>query len=384
MFRPAATDYTAGNGPTTFEAIFRSDTLLNLRSLLQGIPWLAPFARQLIRIELVIDANIVQEEIRWLLKRRNLAARSSLQEVIDSGVVVALAPQFLESEIEEHIDRIARETGRTTLEVWACWLEIRARIHLYQPASNAIEVSAIDPDDVPYKQVYDELGADGVYSRDSHLRKMSLPVIQGSPTIALREYARATSVSVGISVTSGLVLTISFASLRGAYLLVEKSLKAIGDFPMWLKIVMAGAIAAAIIHPKSRAKITETWHRFRTFVEATTPGLVNAIETMALQYLQHHETATQKHLEIVAALPPTRRRRSALQFARSICLISKVPLSAGEIASMMRSQGYETRSANLPLYIQRRMRESGQFIEFTPGRWGLPSGRPTFASGSSL
>lgn len=358
------------DGVLTLEAAFPSDSLASFANLLRSIPALAIFARELIQLRLVLDANIVQQEIRFLLKRRNPAARSSLQEAIDAGVVIPLAPEYLDEEIEKYIDKISHDTGKPPHEVRVQWKSFRARLHVYRPVENTDPSSAIDPKDVPYKLTCDELGADAVYTRDVHFLRMAVPTVGDFPTIALRDYARHSSVSVGITVSAGLVLTISYASLRGVYLLIEKSLEAIGNLPGWVKLLLAAGVVAAVAHPKSRAKIAEIWLGVREGTAGMMPGLASAVEHAALTFLKAHQNATQRRSELEAALPKP-RRRSALQYARVICVASKEPLSVSDIAFRMVAEGYTSRAKNFHRYLKRQLQASGQFIEVSPGRWTL-------------
>lgn len=116
--------------------LFRSDMFKSLYELLRLIPGGSNFLASSIRVRLVLDANVVQGELRWRLKRQNPAARSDLQEAIDSGIVTAVAPTFLESEIAEHLPRIAAATKKSVPEARAEWLDFRMRIQLYSPKSS--------------------------------------------------------------------------------------------------------------------------------------------------------------------------------------------------------------------------------------------------------
>ena len=51
---------------------------------------------------------------------------------------------------------------------------------------------------------------------------------------------------MGISVSAGLVVTLSVASLRGIYAVIENSLKAIGELPEWAKLLLAAGIVTAV------------------------------------------------------------------------------------------------------------------------------------------
>jgi hypothetical protein len=84
---------------------------------------------QIFQLRVVIDANIVQGELRWRLKsRRKPGARSALHEVLECGVLVAYAPYFLENEIREHAPRLARETKTSLADVYREWKDFRKYI----------------------------------------------------------------------------------------------------------------------------------------------------------------------------------------------------------------------------------------------------------------
>jgi hypothetical protein len=88
---------TAG---ATTAPIIRSDTLPELRRVLEKLPALREYLGDVLRVVLVLDACCVQSELRWRLgSRKNPAARTYLHEAMVSGVVVAFAPNFLEIEI---------------------------------------------------------------------------------------------------------------------------------------------------------------------------------------------------------------------------------------------------------------------------------------------
>jgi|SRR5579863_4744555 len=361
-----------GNGVMTLEEAFPSDSLAIFATFLRGIPALAVFAREIIQLRLVIDANIVQQEIRFLLSRRNPEARSFLQEAIDAGIVVALVPEFLDVEIDKYIGKISGDTGKSPDEVREQWRQVRLRFHPYRPNQESEPAVAIDPKDVPYKLTFDELGADAVLTRDRHFLKMGVPIISEFPGKALRDYARSSSVSVGITVSSGLVLTISFVGLRGAYALIEKTLNAIGNLPGWAKLVLAAGVVVAIAHPQSRAKLADFWTRIRDGVSSMTPGFAAAVETMAATFLKAHQEAISTRAELESVLPKP-RRRSALQYARVICVASVEPLSIEEIISRMNADGYTSEAKNFRCYLRGQIRQSRQFVEVSRGQWTLRS-----------
>src|SRR4029077_650365 len=118
----------------TLERCFPSDALTGMRGLLESLPALVPMLQGLVELRLVIDANIVQQELRWRsATRRNSNARSGLQESMDAGVVVALAPEFLKSEIEDHLQDIASDAGVSVHRVAEHWRDFQSQLHFYEP-----------------------------------------------------------------------------------------------------------------------------------------------------------------------------------------------------------------------------------------------------------
>jgi hypothetical protein len=130
---------------SSLHSAFPSDLFGKLLDCVRSVPGLASMVNGFIQVRIILDASIVQEEIRWLFRRRDPAARSSLQEAIDSGVVLAIVPDFLDAEIEEHIGEIARDTGRKVIEVRAHWHNLRSRLHVYRTTELNESCGAIAP-----------------------------------------------------------------------------------------------------------------------------------------------------------------------------------------------------------------------------------------------
>jgi hypothetical protein len=110
----------------------------------------------------------------------------------------------------------------------------------------------------------------------------------------------------------------------------------------------------------------------REGVAAMTPALAAALETTARTFLKAHQEATSKRAELETYLPKP-RRRSALQYARVICVTSKEPLSVVDIVARMRAEGYTSEAKNFHRYLRAQIHASGQFIETSRGRWTLRS-----------
>jgi len=185
-------------------ALVRSDTLPHLLGLAAGIPAFAPLLKNVVRIGMVLDAHVVQQELRWRLRQREKQhARTGLHEAIVSGVIIPFAPTFLDLEIEEHLGDIAEETGVGIKDVRGEWQDFRKLLHFYAPKEQPklTEAEIADPDDLAYIAAANELGVP-VYSQDRHYRQMQAPVISVLIDGTARSYARSSSVRIAWSILS--------------------------------------------------------------------------------------------------------------------------------------------------------------------------------------
>jgi len=354
------------------ESLFPSNTLAGMREFVGKVPPLSPLVRELIQVCFVLDANIVQGELRWRLqKRRNASAKSSLHEAIDSGIVVAVAPTFLKCEIEEHLPRIAVDTGVSVTKAREEWDEFQSHLHFYQPSSSS-DPSAwvVDPDDLPYKDACEELGAAVVYSMDRDLSAMKVPVVSIRLDLTLRRHARAGSVAIGTTLGTGFTLLIGIEFVSALCRLIKRLVEGFRRLPGSVQLVIVTGVVAILIHPKSRAKLLDLWRSICTTVNAAKVPALGVAADVADQFFTARDTATQTYREIQAALP-SRRKPSAIMLARTICAVSKEPLSLAEIERRMRNEGYSTRSANFSAYLRRVLCGSSQFVEVSPGLWTL-------------
>jgi hypothetical protein len=181
-------------------------------------------------------------ELRWRLgSRENPQARSGLEEALDAGVLVLIAPNFLKVEIEKHLPAIAEETHRTLSEAESEWNLFQTKLHFYQPTSDVPDGWVADPRDLPYKNASDELGLP-VYTRDAHLAKMGAPVLWVCIDAACRDHARATSVTLGFTMGSTYSVTIGVEAIRAAGQGIKSLYEGFRRLPTWLQLAIAGAL----------------------------------------------------------------------------------------------------------------------------------------------
>jgi predicted nucleic acid-binding protein len=348
------------------DQIIRSDALADLSEFRKFSPVLQQIIDEPLQVRLVLDANIVQRELRWRLRnRRNKAARSALHEAIDSGTILAFAPTALVKEIDDHISEIAQYAYLTEERAREEWANLQSDIHFYEPEAKAAPGEYGDPNDAPYKHACIELGAHAVYTRDSHFKSMDVPLIMLDLDQVFRSYARANGVALAFKVGSAFTITISVGALKEFLKLFGAGVRRV---PPPLKIAFLFGIAATLIHPASRAKIIAAcktlWNKFND------PVFIAALSSLIQQLAEAHEIAKMTSMEIEASLPKS-RKRSALMHAREICVIEKEPLTLSAIKVRMQAAGYVTRSRHFANHLRRVLRGSRTFVEASPGMWTL-------------
>jgi hypothetical protein len=348
------------------DQIIRSDSLPHMSALCERSPFLQQVVDKTLQIRLVLDANIVQRELRWRVgSRQKHEAKTALHEAIEAGVVVAVAPTALQKEINDHVADIANYANASEDRVREEWAEFRRCIHFYKPELTEPAGDCVDADDLPYKQTCIELGAHAVYTKDRHFQSMDVPLVMLDLDGVFRKYVRANSVKLAFTLGSTFSVTISVNVLKE---LLAVSAKGIRRMPTPLKIALGAAIAGALIHPKSRAKIIE-WGK-TLWNKLNSPKVRALLSSLVMQLAEAHEDARQSANQIKAALPLA-RKRSAVVYAREICLMQGGPITLKAMEVKMRKAGYVTRSRNFGRYLRRVLRGSPAFIEVSSGTWAI-------------
>ena len=316
---------------------------------------------------------MIQRELRWRVgRRRDPNARSNLHEVIESSVIVAIAPLTLNDEIAEHIADIARDCGVPQSVVHGEWKKVQGLIHFSQPSTNGKNIDCPDPDDLPYAVLCFEVAASAVYSSDSDFDSPDIPWIPADADFdtALRDYARDTAFTVGIKIGATITLTVSFG-------IMASLLRLLMDFgrrlPVEVKVAAVFLLAAAFIHPTSRSKILEMaktgWRRRSDPACVVPPALMRLIE----DYSAASTRALQARKTVQENIPP-RKKGTLLAIVKRVCVTSSRPLPLGEIEQLVKAEGYKSRSIHHTAYLRQLIRHNPAFAEIEPGLWKLRSG----------
>ena len=348
-------------------AMIRSDALRGILDLRNVSPLFQQLLSDVIQIIVVLDASAVQSELRWRLgSRTNPAARTGLQEAIDSSAVVAVAPAFLKQEIEKYLFRIASETG-VTIEVASDeWEQVKRTIRFYAPSGDSSEFTSVDPKDSPYALTAKELDADFVRTNDAHFAQMGVTAVGSDVDRILRDYARSTSVLVTVKLGTGFALVLGWQAL-GAMIGAVAGI--IRRLPPAIQLALGIALTLAVLHPRSREWLIESAKKLWEQVKGSTPVRVLTSDNTVKHLTEAVTTSNSTGNTIKSRLRVRGKQTTALAHARQVLLRSQRPLTADEVARRILANGYSSRSKTFPSYVRRLLRENPVFTKTKDRLW---------------
>jgi predicted nucleic acid-binding protein len=351
--------------------VLLSDNLLRLREL--SLHW-APLIRLLEllpQFRLVIDANVIIEELLFITqKRRDPSARTHLQEAIDSGTVVALAPGKLRTEISKHIPRLAAKRGVSEEALQGAWLEYQSRIRFVEvePVSAEAAAAAVDPDDLPYVYLYWQVNADAVLSRDRHIPALGAASVKREVLIHVRNYAREKAPEIVLRVGSYIITVPLVAGLVVFGKIVASVAKGFARLPVEVQLALCAIALAAGVHQRSRQALTTLVSTQAAKLKEPAWVLLQVFGALA-EELAAAERRVRVQEEILERSMPRAARGPLRLVALSVCLEAGQALTAEELTRGVLRAGYKSESAHLKHYLLRVLRQSELFISMPDGRW---------------
>lgn len=361
----------------SIEGLIPSELFSPLVSLVSLFPYLKPFLPRLIQIRLVLDANRVYGELLWRLKRRRAVTnRSGLHEAIASGLVVAYAPAFLRLEIEEHLPEIADRAQRPFGEAEREWKMFSDILHFYDPKDESAHRGRCrDGDDIAYLAVCNELASRAIYSTDKDFLSTDAPVLSVVVDTTLRDYARASSVRVGLVMGSSVSAFVGIEVIRALGSGLVKISGAIKRLPPAVQVAVGTTLIVCLAHPRARGRTLEAWEKLKTL--AKNRLFVEAISDLWDVFLAVSLKEELRYRELCEVLPAA-RKAPLVNHVRSVCLASKEPLSLAELERRLRVGGYHSKAKSPRAYLLRVLRSNDGFLEVLPGCWSM---RTSAASG---
>ena len=234
--------------------IIPSEKLAELRQLVALLPSLCGMLEKAAQIRLVIDSSIIIGDLYWLVnKRKKLAAKTILQELIASATVIAYAPLELKIEVEKWISEVARNKSTDEQPLYAEWLEYQKNLVFCKAAKTICneELYKRDPSDLPFVYVCSQVGAAAIISKDADIQETA-EVAQLDIIFTLRDYARSKSIEVTITLSGMVLVTTTMLAFIGILKLLKSLVQQLVQKMPWLAASLFVAILISVIHPKSR------------------------------------------------------------------------------------------------------------------------------------
>jgi predicted nucleic acid-binding protein len=213
------------------------------------------------QIHLVLDTNAVFQELIFVTtSRRNATARSALREVLDSGVVVTIAPTKMHDEVKRHIPRLAQLRRVSEDKLRMAWIELQAKIEFREVAESAISGSRVaDPYDLPFVRLYWTSGADAVLTSDKDISLMGAKTVRPEAMVQVRDYARSKSPEVTLRVGGVLVVGVSVGTIVLLLQVLGSALRNFSNLPRVTQVLLIGGALFAVIHPGTRRALASAF-----------------------------------------------------------------------------------------------------------------------------
>lgn len=350
----------------------QSDSLSTLREIILAFPIIAKHLGAPESVRLVLDANVLVAEVRWLVKKRKQPdARTALQEALESGTLVAFAPTFLEEEMQTQLAALAEEEALCHASLTAEWAEYRKRIAFYE-ATRPPERSALsadgDPKDIPYIETYLAVGAAAIMTSDRHLARMGAKTIGFEFSVHMRQYARDASIDFTLR-WHGILLELASAAVvigivRGG---VEVA-RMFNRLPPEIIALVLGLVTGALLYRPTRDRIVSGLRGGREALAAT----LNEVLPVVGQLMRLASDKGQSAAEAWSKMPLTTHGHIPLAVqVLAVCIAANRPLTSEEIRLRLAASGARTTAKSFPSYLRRVLRNHRGLISLADGRWEL-------------
>jgi len=350
-----------------------SDNLAHLRENIVKTPHLKEIVGLPLQIWLVIDTNAVIADLLWLAgKRKNPTARTDLQELIDAGTVIAFAPDWLREEVAEHLPSLAQKRSIAEDRLREEWQAYQKYLRFCpsEPGGAAADRQVVDPYDLPFIDLYHEVGARAVVSKDHHIAEMGAGTIRIEVMRQLRDYARAESVVVTIKLAGHAGTTVlSMSAVLTAQLAVALARRFV-RLPLWVQFALLVGAGMVALHPRSRAAIETMWHKVASDCGVVATRFEPALAALILMFMTESARASDSLQTVEQALPAP-RKIPLETVAFSVCLAAATPLSLREIKEQVLLSGYLSQSRYFESYLRRVIRRSPRFVCGLDSRWSV-------------
>ena len=280
----------------SIKANTKSDELTNLRKIFCEDGLFAQFG-QLFQINLILDANAVLADLRWLVcKAKKPSARTKLLESIDSETIVAYAPRYLHVEVQKNIPKIAEEEGIDPSMLFEHWERYQSKIKFIE-SGGPIE-GQIDPKDAPYVKLHDVTGFP-VLTDDTHISKMGAKVVDFQVTALAQSYGRDAVVEYKIKAGFIGTFTITRTMVEAASSIVRSFARHISHVPTWAWLLVLLAFAYAISLQAVQNWLKQKIAALPNYSKSIAINLYAMLEPIVMEYHQSQIRARKAKQELI-------------------------------------------------------------------------------------
>jgi len=266
----------------------KSDELAEIRQIFSEDGLFGQFG-SLFQINLILDANAVLADIRWLVcKATNPNARTSLIEAIDAKTVVAHAPTFLHNEIEKNIPIIAKEEGIDASLFFLRWEQLKHKIDFIE-CGGPVE-GAIDPKDAPYANAHEITGYP-VLTEDPHITRMGAESISITVSTFARDYSREAVIEYRIKAGALGVFVITESMIQAASNLVRSLAPHVRRIPTWVWLLVIAGFVVALSFEAFRVFLLDKLKDFSDKTMALAKQLFLVLEPVVVEHQSRHKQA---------------------------------------------------------------------------------------------
>lgn len=347
-----------------------SDNLSSVREIMRAFPVLAEQLGVPESVRLVLDANVLVAEVRWIVKkRRNNNARTALQEALASGTLVGFAPTYLEEEMRRQLAALAEEEHLSYEALADAWTQYKVSLIFYDAGGPALlaDSGIVDPKDLPYVRAYSALGAAAIMTADPHLRRMGALTVDAELCVKMRSYARDASIDFTLRLGGFAVGACAVAGAVGLAKIGVRLISGISKLPTAVRFLVYACLIGALLHRSTRHSLlsvsSDAGRRLGILIDDALP----MIYELVAEAKQKRERATNAWSEIEPRF--VGRRITLAAQALSVCAASPSSLHLDEIAHELRKTGARTSAPSFRNYLRRVLRTHPRLEQTRTGAW---------------
>ncbi len=264
-----------------------------LREILKKFSALKSSIEDFVQFRVIVDANYVVQTLIYQVRYPDRGP-TAIEELVKATVMDVFAPRWLDIEMKSAIQQAAIKSQLSESALWARWIAFRQLLKwddtLGKPAPT---VDCCDPKDLPYVMLQQKVSADGILSKDAHIRSLGGHPLTLDFVLTARSYARAAVTSVSIRVFGTLLPTVSILAVAE---MLKGAGRAVSRISKPMQILLLAAAAVALLHPTSRAWIQDRLTKLGALLIPLWDSIVELTISLTKRHAESYQLA-QRHLE---------------------------------------------------------------------------------------